>query len=342
MFVSVVFVQWSRRCVQGHTVHSVTVFQEEKKKYSATLHLSIDSHAFIHLTFSRPGALWGPQTLFCCQSPWNTASNEIPSKTDLQHESEITPPPSQWLTAPRPPIIPLCAHQRHSQTGDCTRKILTSGIQSESVKRWELVHHHHHHHHHLHLQLQTGGDKISPVSRFWGHRDATVSLCSDGDQTTRGSICGRDPSGGRHIYSPDNEEQPTRDKRTFSETQQEARSEMTSSLIISKEAKTWISKGHWKNEWDLCRPRSTETENWKTFEKFSCLQMIQPCFNTSHLDKPSTKQEHFYTENIFTSKVTCFCSTENIHLVLEYEINTLVLFVAVMREPRPSVQCTDV
>lgn len=118
-----------------------------RKKYSATLHLSIDSHAFIHLTFSRPGALWGPQTLFCCQSPWNMASNEIPSKTDLQHERKITPTPSQWLTARHPPIIPFCIHQRHSQTDDCTKKILTSGIQNESVKRWDLVHRHHHHHH---------------------------------------------------------------------------------------------------------------------------------------------------------------------------------------------------
>lgn len=91
-----------------------------RKKYSATLHLSIDSHAFIHLTFSRPGALWGPQTLFCCQSPWNTAGNEIPSQTNLQHEREITPTPSEWLTARRPPIIPRCTHQRRSQTGDCT------------------------------------------------------------------------------------------------------------------------------------------------------------------------------------------------------------------------------
>lgn len=143
-----------------------------RKKYSATLHLSIDSHAFIHLTFSRPGALWGPRTLFCCQSPWNMASNEIPSKTDLQHEREITPTPSQWLTARHPPIIPFCAHQRHSQTGDCTKKILTSGIQNEGMKRQDLVYHHHHH------QPQTGENKNPPVSNFSGRRDAAVKLFS--------------------------------------------------------------------------------------------------------------------------------------------------------------------
>lgn len=32
-----------------------------REKYSATLHLSIDSHAFIHLTFSWPGASGGPK-----------------------------------------------------------------------------------------------------------------------------------------------------------------------------------------------------------------------------------------------------------------------------------------
>lgn len=127
-------------CAVRYTMHSGShsSFRDcfpRRKKYSATLHLSIDSHAFIHLTFSQPGALWGPQTLFCCQSPWNMASNEIPSKTDLQHEREITPTPSQWLTARRPPIIPFCTHQRHSQTGDCTQK--KSHIWYSEWKQWK-------------------------------------------------------------------------------------------------------------------------------------------------------------------------------------------------------------
>lgn len=74
--------------------------------------ISPSTRSFIHLTSCRRRGLPGPPTLFRCQSPWNWASNEIHPKR-VPNWRPITPTPSQWLTARRPPRIP---HGPHRET----------------------------------------------------------------------------------------------------------------------------------------------------------------------------------------------------------------------------------
>lgn len=159
----------SRWCVQGHILHSVTISQEEKK-YSATLHLSIDSHAFIHLTFSQPGASGGPKHYSAVSHPETRPVMRFHPKPtcSMRGESHLRLNMIDSTSSSHNPTLqtPETLADRRLYPPTHTHKKFSHLVFRVRVWKDESQSHHHHHH-----QLQTGRqttNQISAETSFWG------------------------------------------------------------------------------------------------------------------------------------------------------------------------------